>query len=31
VGNRAFGEYGGTSGKREALKDAHEAGLIDGE
>jgi len=30
VGNRAFGEDGGTSGKREALKDANEADIVDG-
>jgi hypothetical protein len=30
VGNRAFGEDGGTSGEREALKHANEAGIVDG-
>lgn len=30
VGNRAFGEDGGTSGKRETLKHANEGGAVDG-
>jgi len=29
VGNRAFGEDGGTSGQRETLKYANEAGAVD--
>jgi hypothetical protein len=31
VGNRTFGENGGSSGKREALKHSNEAGSDDGE
>ena len=30
VGNRTFGEDGGTSGERKPPKDANEAGAIDG-
>jgi hypothetical protein len=29
VGNRAFGEDGGTSGERKALQHADEAGAVD--